>query len=285
MYLEGLGVALITPFDKKNKIDFIALANVINHVKSYASYLVINGTTGEAATTTTEEKNQILNFVKSHAHNLPIVCGIGGNNTSQIIETINNTDLNGVSAIMSISPYYNKPSQQGIYLHYKAIANSAKVPIILYNVPGRTGSNIEPETVAKLAEHSNIIGIKEASGNLIQCIEIIKICPSNFTLISGDDMLTLPIRSIGGKGAISVLANAFPEQMQIITNGTYEESAKTTLRLSYLNRLLYKESNTACIKYILNYMNLCNQEVRLPLCDISEVLKEEVIMALKAFLV
>jgi 4-hydroxy-tetrahydrodipicolinate synthase len=277
MNLEGLGIALVTPFDQDNNIDFPALSNILHHTKNHASYLVVNGTTGESATTTIKEKNSIVDFIKSQKIGLPIVYGIGGNNTTQVVETITNTNLTGISAIMSISPYYNKPSQTGIYLHYYEIANASKRPIILYNVPARTGSNIEADTVAKLADHPNIIGIKEASGNLTQCMEIIKKCPNHFMLISGDDMLTLPIRSIGGKGVISVLANAFPQAMKRITTSPLPQSAKETLKLMAINKLLSQESNTACIKFILHKMNLCSEKVRLPLSEISQDLKDEII--------
>ncbi len=279
---HGLGIALITPFDKSLNVDYKSLKKVLHHViKGGASYLVINGTTGESVTTTIEEKKEILDFVIDHnSSNLPIVYGIGGNNTQNILEIIKSTDLSNVDAILSISPYYNKPSQEGIYNHYVSIAEISPVPIILYNAPGRTGSNILPETTLKLSDHPNIIGIKEASGDLIQCMKIVKNKPDDFLLISGDDVLTMPMISLGAVGVISVLGNAFPghfhKLIKYSVNNEYIKAHKFIFDLLDLDSLMYKECNPVGIKQLLSTMWMCDPYVRLPLIKASANLSEKI---------
>ena len=210
--LYGTGVALVTPFTEDLAVDFKALKKLLKHTAKGVDYYVVMGTTGESPTVTSEEKKEILQFVKdNNPSNLPIVYGIGGNNTDGIIREIKSTDLKGVDALLSVSPYYSKPSQEGIYLHFKAIAKASAIPVMLYNIPGRTMSNVTAETTLRLATIKNIVGTKEASGNLEQCMNISKGMPDDFILTSGDDMLAVPIYAVGGKGLISVLANAYPQ--------------------------------------------------------------------------
>jgi len=209
--LYGTGVALVTPFTDQSEVDFKSLKKLLNHTAKGVDYYVVMGTTGESTTVSAEEKKSILQFTRdNNIKKLPLVYGIGGNHTQQVLDSIRNTDLSGVDALLSVSPYYNKPSQEGIFLHFKAIADTSPVPVILYNVPGRTASNITAETTLKLAAHPKIIGVKEASGNLEQCMRIARDKPKDFLLISGDDLLAVPLYALGAKGVISVLANAYP---------------------------------------------------------------------------
>lgn len=280
--LYGTGVALVTPFDANKDIDFDGLKNLLEYTADKGvDYYVVQGTTGESATTTAAEKAEILQFVKdNNTKNLPIVYGIGGNNTSAVIETIRSTNLDGVTAILSVSPYYNKPSQEGIYQHYSALAKESPIPIILYNVPGRTMSNITAKTTLRLAENPNIIGIKEASGNLEQAMEISKNKPDNFMLISGDDLLTGPLYSIGAVGVISVLANPFADLFKIMKDGAFEgdfESVKEALfKMLEINPLMYSESNPVGVKQALKELGVCENHVRLPLVEASKDLQEKI---------
>lgn len=279
--LEGTGVALVTPFDKKNDIDYPSLKRLLQHTAKGVDYYVVMGTTGESVTVTAEEKKKVLQFVKANnAAKLPIVYGIGGNNTQAIQETIKATDFKGVDAVLSVSPYYNKPSQEGIYQHFKVIADQCPVPIILYNVPGRTSSNITAETTLRLAKHGNIIGIKEASGNLEQCMKISKGMPRNFLLISGDDLLTVPLYSIGARGVISVLANAFPVIFKQIkesaSKGDYASAQDALFKLLEINGPMYEEGNPVGIKQVLHELGVCRNMVRLPLVPASDGLQKKI---------
>ena len=213
--LTGTGVALVTPFTDDDEVDFYALERLLDHVSPQVDYLVVHGTTAETATLTYAEGDRILRFVHKHnAGKLPVVYGIGSNATKEALNVIRNTDFEGVDAVLSISPYYNKPTQPGIIRHYEALADALPVPLIIYNVPSRTASNIEADTTLHLANHPNIIGTKEASGLFDQITKIAIAKPDDFLLISGDDLLTLPIMSLGGDGVISVLANMFPGKHQ-----------------------------------------------------------------------
>jgi len=226
--LYGTGVALITPFTESLEVDYKALKKLLNHTAKGVDYYVVMGTTGETPTCTSVEKKSILAFVKmNNSKNLPIVMGIGGNSTTEVIEAIKETDFNGVTALLSVCPYYNKPSQEGVYQHFKKVADRSPVPVILYNIPGRTGINMTADTTLRLAAHPNIIGIKEASGNLEQCMKIIKEAPKDFMMISGDDMLTTPLYALGGKGVISVLANAFPVSFKKVKEHVYAGNFQT----------------------------------------------------------
>lgn len=279
--LKGTGVALVTPFNEDLSIDFDGLSKLLEHTAKGVDYYVVQGTTGESATTTSAEKAEILSFVKANnKKNLPIVYGIGGNNTQSVLDSIKSADLDGVCAILSVSPYYNKPSQEGIYQHFKMIADASPVPIILYNVPGRTQSNISASTTLRLAEHKNIVAIKEASGDLTQCMAISKDAPSGFSLISGDDLLTTPMMSVGAIGVISVLANAFPEVFDRLTKAAlsndFEASAQATFELLDINPLMYSESNPVGVKHVLEVFGICRNYVRMPLLPASEELKARI---------
>ncbi len=276
--LKGTGVALITPFQEDFSIDFEGLKRVVDHViNGGVDYLVILGTTGEAATLNSGEKKEVLKTcLEYNQGRVPIVFGIGGNNTQAVLEDIANTEFTGISAILSVSPYYNKPNQAGIIAHYTAIADACPVPMILYNVPGRTMSNMTAATTLKLAEHPNIIGMKEASGNLEQCMQIAAEMPDDFLLISGDDLLTRAVYSIGGSGIISVLANALPETFKEICHGTDEESLKATFSILGLNNLMYLEGNPVGVKNLLKHRGICGDQVRLPMLRATDELRDQI---------
>ena len=269
--LQGTGIALVTPFNKKLQVDFKALAKLLQFTnQGGVNYWVVHGTTGEAATTTFEEKQAILACIlANNPSKLPIVYGLGGNNTQDILQTIRTLDFQNIDALLTVSPYYNKPSQQGIYLHYKAIADASPVPIILYNVPSRTGTNIAATTVLKLSQHPNIIGIKEAAGNLEQCIAIAKDKSPDFLLISGDDMLTVPMMAIGAVGVISSLANSFPRQVfQMVAAGLchdYLTAKQYQFELLAMHQLIAQGGNPVATKQFLAAQMLCKPYVRLPL--------------------
>jgi 4-hydroxy-tetrahydrodipicolinate synthase len=278
----GTGVALVTPFDAKLNVDFQGLQRLLDHIaNSKVSYLVVHGTTGEAATTTPEEKKEILSFVRAHnTNNLPIVYGIGGNNTHEVINTIKNTPFQGIDAVLSASPYYNKPSQEGIYQHYKAIAEVCPVPILLYNVPSRTGTNMTAATTLRLSKHPNIIGIKEASGDLLQCIEIAKGKHSDFLIISGDDILTLPIMAAGAVGVISTVANGFPKTMShmvdLALQGNGAAARPHAWALLPIDRLIGQAGNPVGTKQLLAALGICKNYVRLPLVTAPASLAQKI---------
>jgi 4-hydroxy-tetrahydrodipicolinate synthase len=285
---KGVGVALITPFNTNETVDYKGLLKLLQHTEDHVNYWVVHGTTGEAATTTTKEKAEILQFVKANnPQNVPIMYGLGGNNTQHIIEELEHIDFEGVSAILSVSPYYNKPSQSGIIKHYHKIADRSPVPIMLYNVPGRTSSNISVEATLALANHANILGIKEASGNLVQCMQIAKDKPKDFLLLSGDDILTVPSVSFGAVGVISVLANALPkefcEMVNLAINGNYEQASSILFRFLVLNDLMYLEGNPVGIKALMEIMNICSATVRSPMDSASLGLRKKIEEALKEF--
>ncbi|HEY8934639.1 MAG TPA: 4-hydroxy-tetrahydrodipicolinate synthase [Cyclobacteriaceae bacterium] len=279
--LHGTGVALITPFTSTLDVDYTALKKLMKHSGKGADYYVVMGTTGESPTVSGEEKKKILEFVKkNNSSKLPIVYGIGGNNTQHVIDEIKSTDLNGVDALLSVSPYYSKPSQEGIYQHFKAVAKASPIPVMLYNIPGRTGSNISAETTLRLAAIKNIIGTKEASGNLEQCMKIAKDMPEDFILASGDDMMTLALYSIGGKGVISVLANAYPQVFKKMKDyafaGNFAKAKVEQFRLLDINGLMYEEGNPNGIKQVLSLMGICESYVRLPHVSASEGLQKRI---------
>lgn len=279
--LYGTGVALATPFTGRGEVDFKSLKRLLAHTAKGVDYYVVMGTTGESVTVTAEEKARILQFV--HEHNpakLPVVYGIGGNNTQQVLESITNTDFTGVEALLSVSPYYNKPSQEGIFLHFKAIADASPVPVILYNVPGRTSSNIAAETTLRLAQHPNIVAIKEASGNLEQCMRIVRDKPGDFQLISGDDMMSVALYAIGATGVISVLANAYPvifrKMKEHAFAGNYRKASQELFKLLDVNPLMYEEGNPVGLKALLKNMGICSEVVRLPLAGASAALQKKI---------
>ena len=277
----GTGVALVTPFHQDGSIDFASLKKLLVHTSAGVDYFVVMGTTGESATLAKEEKKEVLQFViKNNPRKLPLVYGIGGNNTAMVLEEIEHTNFKGVSAMLSVSPYYSKPSQEGIRRHFKKIADASPVPVILYNVPGRTSSNLTAETTLKLAQDKNIVGIKEASGNLEQGMKIARGKSKDFLLISGDDLLTLPLYSIGGVGLISVLANAFPILFKKIVEqaraGNYSKAAAETFKLLEINGPMYEEGNPTGVKYLLSLMKICKPHVRLPLAEPSSGLRKKI---------
>lgn len=279
--LYGTGVALITPFTETLEVDYKALKKLLNHTAKGVDYYVVMGTTGETPTCTAVEKKSILAFVKmNNSKNLPIVMGIGGNSTAEVIEAIEDTDFNGVSALLSVCPYYNKPAQEGVYQHFKQVADHSPVPVILYNIPGRTGINMTAETTLRLAAHPNIIGIKEASGNLEQCMKIVKEAPKDFMMISGDDMLTTPIYALGGKGVISVLANAFPVSFKKIKEHVYtsnfQKASQEQFKMLDINGPMYEEGNPVGVKYLLSIMGVCSDKVRLPMLPASKALRTKI---------
>ncbi|WP_250629913.1 4-hydroxy-tetrahydrodipicolinate synthase [Rhodoflexus caldus] len=285
--LYGTGVALVTPFDANGQIDFVALHKLLAFTAEGVDYWVVNGTTGESPVLSKEERKKLLAFVKeNNPKKLPIVWGMGGNHTQELVAQIKETDLSGVAAVLSVSPYYNKPSQEGIFRHYTAVADACPVPVLLYNVPGRTGSNISGATTVRLAAHPNIIGTKDASGDFEQYTYIAKNAPEGFLLISGDDMLTVPLIAIGGKGVISVLANAFPVSFAQMTRaalqGNFAEAAQMMYSFANINGLLYKEGNPTGIKYVLSRLGICEPHLRLPNVLPSEELSNKLDAALAA---
>ena len=276
--LHGTGVALITPFGENGEIDFPAFKRLIDHVtEGGVDYLVVAGTTGESATLTKEEKKQVLkSALEYNGGRLPVVYGIGGNNTQGILDEIAGTDLTQVTAILSVSPYYNKPSQAGIVAHYQKIADHSPVPVILYNVPGRTMSNMSWNTTIELSKHPNIIGMKEASSDMSQCMRIASKMPADFLLISGDDILTPAMRVMGGVGVISVLANAYPALFKKISHASLEEAENAASRILDINPLMYEEANPVGVKALLDLMGICGDMVRLPLLPATEDLKRRI---------
>lgn len=280
--LYGTGVALVTPFTTSGEVDYKGLKRLLQHTAEGVDYYVVMGTTGESATLSGSEKESILQFVKeNNASKLPLVYGIGGNHTLQVLEAIRNTDLTGVDALLSVSPYYNKPSQEGIFQHFKVIADTSPVPVILYNVPGRTCSNLTADTTLRLAEHANIAGIKEASGNLEQCMRIARDKPADFMLISGDDLMSVALYALGATGVISVLANAYPlvfkKMKEFSFAGNYDSARQEAFRLLGLNPLMYEESNPVGLKAVLEEMGICSAEVRLPLVRASDALRNRLV--------
>jgi 4-hydroxy-tetrahydrodipicolinate synthase len=273
---RGTGVAIVTPFKNDLSIDFAALGRVINHVISGSvNYIVAMGTTGESVTLSKEEKKAIISYVIEVVDNrVPIVYGIGGNNTQEVINSIRHADLEGVDGILSVAPYYNKPTQRGLFQHFKEIATCSPIPVIIYNVPGRTSCNLTADTCLELAhKFENIVAVKEASGDLTQIMKIIKGKPENFSIISGDDMLTIPVIAAGGSGVISVLANAFPCQCTELVSQSLKSNFKSAREMQFrfleMIELLFTEGNPAGVKDMLCIMNICHNYVRLPLVPVS----------------
>lgn len=275
--LRGTGVAIVTPFNDDLSIDFPSLTKVVEHIiKGKVEYVVVLGTTGETVNLSKDEKRQIVqHVVKLVDKRIPIVLGMGGNNTQDILKSCKDPEnFEGIDAVLSVSPYYSKPNQEGIYQHYKAIAEACPLPVILYNVPGRTAGNVSAETTLRLAhEYPNIIGMKEASGDFTQCLKIIKDKPENFLLISGDDLLALPLIACGADGVISVIANAFPkdfsELVRLSLDGNVKEAQKLQYKLSEIIEHLFADGNPAGIKAVLELMNLIKSNLRLPLVNVN----------------
>lgn len=277
-FLNGTGVALITPFQSNGNVDFSSLAKIIQHcISGGVEYLVTMGTTGEAATLSLQERMEIIRFtVKESGGRIPVVAGIGGNNTAELCKEMDQLDHEGIAAILSSSPAYNKPSQEGIFQHYMKLLEHSPLPIIIYNVPGRTASNILPETTLRLAHASpRFIAIKEASGDLAQATKILKDKPSNFLVLSGDDPLALALIGIGGHGVISVMANALPQEfsqmIRFALQGNFTEASGLNLKIFDLHKWLYVEGNPVGIKLAASYLGLCENHFRLPLVPMSEI--------------
>ncbi len=284
---KGVGAALITPFDEKNEIDYPGLKKLIDLVtEGDVDYLVVQGTTGESPTVSAKEKKDILAFtIKNNSKSLPIVYGIGGNDTRSVLETIRDTDFTGVDAILSVCPYYNKPTQDGIIAHFTAIADASPVPVLLYNVPGRTVINMKADTIVALSAHPNIIGIKDAGGSIEQSMELAARVPNDFLLLSGDDNLVTTMISVGWHGVISVIANAFPKEFTDLTwhalEGRFPEAAKLQLAFLEFDTLLYIESNPVGIKKCLEIKGICSSDVRLPLLKATDKLGAQLENAMK----
>lgn len=276
----GTGVALVTPFNEDLSVDFDALIKLVNfNIENGTNYLVINGTTAESATISKEEKLKIIDvIVTANAGRVPLVLGIGGNNTLEVVKDIKTTNLENIDGILSVAPYYSKPTQEGFYQHFKAISEATEKPIILYNVPGRTAKNMDPETTIRLAnDFENIVGIKEAGNNMQQYLELIKNKPKDFLVISGDDDLALSIALAGGSGVISVIGQAYPKEFSTLIKdgleGNNKEGFAMHFRLMSIIDLIFEENNPAGIKTVLQELGICKNEVRLPLVKASATLQ------------
>lgn len=275
--LIGTGVALVTPFKKDFSVDVEALKRIVNYqIDNGINYLVVLGTTGEPATLKKEEKELVIKTViETNNGRLPLVLGVGGNNTAEVVEELKTRDFTGFSAVLSVSPYYNKPTQEGIYQHFKAIAEASPLPVILYNVPGRTASNVLPSTVLRLAnDFKNIVGIKEAAGDIVQAMKLIQDKPKDFLVISGDDMVTLPMVLAGGAGVISVIAEGFPKQFSEMVRLGLERKVDEAYQLHYQLAdsidMIFEQGNPAGVKEIFKSLGLSENTVRLPLVNVNE---------------
>jgi len=286
---KGTGVAVVTPFKNDLSIDFAAMGRIIEHlIAGGVNYIVLLGTTGEASTLNRDEKSALRAFaIETIGKRVPLVLGVGGNNTSDLVSYIRESDLSGIDAILSVAPYYNKPCQKGLFQHFRQIALASPVPVILYNVPSRTCSNILPETCLELAGAcDNIIGIKEASGNYENIMKILKDKPESFLVISGNDMDALTITALGGSGVISVLANAYPAEWSEMVQQALKNNFKTAREIQFryleITGLLFAEGSPAGIKAVMSNMNLCQNNLRLPLVPVSRSMQTRIAMAMEA---
>jgi 4-hydroxy-tetrahydrodipicolinate synthase len=286
---KGSGVALVTPFKSDKSVDFDALRKLVQlQIQGGTNFLVVMGTTAESPTLSKEEKEEILQTVISeNAGRLPIVYGIGGNNTLEVAKAIANVPA-GVDGILSVSPYYNKPTQEGIYQHFKAIAEASKLPIILYNVPGRTGSNMLADTTLRLAELPNIVAVKEASGNFEQIMDIVNRKPTGFLVLSGDDAITMPLIACGADGVISVVANALPEKFSTMVNaslrGEFELARPIHNEILNITKMFFEEGNPGGVKVALENREIMKQNLRLPLVPVSSNLANRINQEMKSIL-
>jgi len=279
----GTGVALITPFKKDKSVDFEALKRIVNYnIDGEVEYLVVLGTTGESAVLTNEEKAQVITCItKANNKRLPMVLGIGGNNTADVVNQLKNTNLSDFDAVLSVSPYYNKPSQEGIYQHFKAVAEASPKPVILYNVPGRTASNMLPETIVRLAiDFENVIAVKEAAGDLVQAMKIIQTAPKDFLVISGDDMIALPMALAGGSGVISVIGEGLPKEfskmIRLGLSGKVKDAYSLHYKVADSIDYIFEEGNPVGIKALFHKLGLCELDVRLPLIEASKELQYKI---------
>ena len=279
---KGTGVALITPFKLNGEVDIEALERIVNHViDGGADFLVALGTTSEAPTLTPEEKTTVVDTIlKANANRLPVLLGLGGNNTQSVIGQIQSQDFTGIDGILSVVPFYNKPNQRGMRAHFEAIADASPVPVVVYNVPGRVGVNLQAATCVALAQHPNIVAVKEASGNLTQIMEILRDKPEGFDVLSGDDAITQPMVALGATGVISVAANAYIRPFATMMRAMREGDVTTALRLHYamlrMNQLIFADGNPAGIKCLMSHMGLCQNVLRLPLVPVGEKVEEEI---------
>ena len=280
---KGTGIALITPFKQDQSVDVEALNKIVNHViDNGADFLVVLGTTSEAPTLTAEEKKLVINTIlKTNNNRLPVLLGMGGNNTQAVIEAVRAQDFTGIQGILSVVPYYNKPNQRGMKAHFEAIADASPVPVVVYNVPGRVGVNLQAATCVDLAKHPNIIAVKEASGNLQQIMEILRDKPADFDVLSGDDGITQPLMALGAQGVISVAANAytkpFSRMMRAMKEGRTEEALRLHYAMLKMNQLIFADGNPAGIKCLMSHMGLCENMLRLPLVKANEKVEADII--------
>ena len=278
----GTGIALITPFNEDYSINVLSLERIVNHViEGGADFLVALGTTSEAPTLTANEKRLVVETIlKANHQRLPVLLGIGGNNTQAVIDQILQQDFTGIDGILSVVPYYNKPNQRGMRAHFEAIADASPVPVILYNVPGRVGVNLQAATCVALAQHPNIVAVKEASGNLMQIMEILRDKPADFDVLSGDDGITQPLMALGAKGVISVAANAYIKPFAAMMKAMKESRTEEALKLHYdmlrMNQLIFADGNPAGIKCLMSHWGLCKNVLRLPLVTVSQAVEEEI---------
>ena len=280
---KGTGIALITPFKQDHSVDVEALDKIVNHViDNGADFLVVLGTTSEAPTLTAEEKKLVINTIlKTNNNRLPVLLGMGGNNTQAVIEAVRAQDFTGIQGILSVVPYYNKPNQRGMKAHFEAIADASPVPVVVYNVPGRVGVNLQAATCVDLAKHPNIIAVKEASGNLQQIMEILRDKPADFDVLSGDDGITQPLMALGAQGVISVAANAytkpFSRMMRAMKEGRTEEALRLHYAMLKMNQLIFADGNPAGIKCLMSHMGLCENVLMLPLVKANEKVEADII--------
>ena len=285
---RGTGVAIVTPFKNDSSIDFKSLGQLVDHlINNNIDYLVVLGTTGESVTQSEDEKRAVIDHVlEINNGKVPVVIGMGGNCTMEIVDKITKNQFDGIDGILSVAPFYNKPSQRGLYYHFKTIAGASPVPVIMYNIPGRTGINIEADTTISLANDvRNIVAVKEASGNIDQIMQIIKNTPPDFQIISGDDAITLPVISIGGSGVISVLANAYPGEWSDMVNYALKNNFQAAREIHYkfvdLINLLFADGNPAGIKATLNHLGLVQNQLRLPLTPVSRQVYNQIKQAVE----
>lgn len=279
---KGTGIALVTPFNEDKSVDFESLKRIVNHViDNGADFLVALGTTSEAPTLTAEEKKQVVDTIlRTNNGRLPVLLGMGGNNTQAVLDAIKAQDFTGIQGILSVVPYYNKPNQRGMKAHFEAIADVSPVPVILYNVPGRVGVNLQAATCVELAKHPNIVAVKEASGNLQQIMEILRDKPTDFDVLSGDDGITQPLMALGAQGVISVAANAYTKpfcrMMRAMKEGRTDEALTLHYAMLRMNQLIFADGNPAGIKCLMSHIGLCKNILRLPLVPVNEKVEEEI---------
>ncbi|MBR5081384.1 MAG: 4-hydroxy-tetrahydrodipicolinate synthase [Bacteroidales bacterium] len=280
---KGTGIALVTPFKLDQSVDTAALTGIVNHVIDHgADFLVVLGTTSEAPTLTVDEKKLVISTIlDANNGRLPVLLGMGGNNTEAVIEAVKAQDFTGIQGILSVVPYYNKPNQRGMRAHFEAIADASPVPVVVYNVPGRVGVNLQAATCVELAKHPNIIAVKEASGNLQQIMEILRDKPADFDVLSGDDGITQPLMALGATGVISVAANAYTDPFSRMMRAMKEGRSDEALRLHYamlrMNQLIFADGNPAGIKCLMSHIGLCENVLRLPLVTANDKVETDII--------